>query len=82
VQFGGRYASVLGVRGATAVAEALCASWASASSARAADYWSHANSEKHAGGVAGGGGHDMAVLVQRLVDADASGVMFTPGAAR
>lgn len=68
----GQYESVLGVRGARAVAEAVRVCWASASSARAAGYWRHVN------GDAADGDPDMAVLVQRLVDADVSGVMFTP----
>lgn len=68
----GQYESVLAVRGAQAVAEAVRVCWASSSSARAVDYW------KHRDGDAVDGEPDMAVLVQRLIDADASGVMFTP----
>ena len=68
----GQYESVLAVRGAPAVAEAVRVCWASSSSARAASYWNYVD------GDAAGGEPDMAVLVQRLVDADASGVMFTP----
>ena len=68
----GRYETVLGVRGEQDVAEAVRVCWASASSTLATDYWSHANGE------AADGETDMAVLVQRLIDADVSGVMFTP----
>ncbi len=68
----GQYESVLAVRGAKAVAGAVRDCWASASSARATDYWNHVD------GDAVNGEPDMAVLVQRLIDADVSGVMFTP----
>jgi pyruvate,water dikinase len=68
----GQYESVLAVRGAQAVAEAVRACWASSASALATDYWNHLN------GDATGGEPDMAVLIQRLIDADVSGVMFTP----
>jgi pyruvate,water dikinase len=68
----GQYESVLAVSGAPAVAEAVRVCWASSSSARATDYWNHVD------GDAADGEPDMAVLVQRLVDADTSGVMFTP----
>lgn len=67
----GQYESVLAVRDAQEVAEAVRACWASSCSARAADYWRHLDGDAT-------GEPDMAVLVQRLVDADASGVMFTP----
>lgn len=68
----GQYESVLAVRGAPAVAEATRVCWASSSSARATGYWGRLEPDAHAGDP------DMAVLVQRLVDADAAGVMFTP----
>jgi pyruvate,water dikinase len=68
----GQYETVLGVRGARAVAQAVRGCWESASSPRAAGYWRHVN------GDATRCDPDMAVLVQRLVDADVSGVMFTP----
>ncbi|MGF2949005.1 PEP/pyruvate-binding domain-containing protein [Microbacterium alcoholitolerans] len=68
----GRYESVLAVRGVPAVAEAVRTCWASSSSARVAGYGNHVH------GDATDGGPDMAVLVQRLVDADVSGVMFNP----
>ncbi|GAA1983679.1 hypothetical protein GCM10009718_21240 [Isoptericola halotolerans] len=57
----GRYTTVLAVRGAPAVMDAIRTCWASAASGRAAQ-----------------DDTAMAVLVQRLVDADTSGVMFTP----
>lgn len=68
----GQYESVLAVRGAQAVAEAIRTCWASSSSARVAGYRNHLDRR------AAGGESDMAVLVQRLIDADVSGVMFTP----
>ncbi len=68
----GQYESVLAVHGAQAVAEAIRVCWASSSSARATEYWHHRNS----GAV--DGDRDMAVLVQRMIDAEVSGVMFTP----
>lgn len=68
----GQYQSVLAVRGTRAVAEAVQACWASASSARAADYW------HQMGGKFAALEPQMAVLVQRHIDAEASGVMFTP----
>ena len=68
----GQYESVLGVQGAQAVAGAVRVCWASATSVRATGYW------KHVTGDAADGEPDMAVLVQRLVDAEVSGVMFTP----
>ncbi|MFT3889869.1 MAG: PEP/pyruvate-binding domain-containing protein [Arachnia sp.] len=68
----GQYESVLAVQGARAVAEAVRVCWASSASERAADYWTHL---EHQADVP-----DMAVIVQRLIDADVSGVMFTPAA--
>ncbi|MEV6963830.1 PEP/pyruvate-binding domain-containing protein [Hamadaea sp. NPDC051192] len=64
----GQYDSVLGVRGVGAVAQAIRACWASLHSARAVAYQEVADSEPA-----------MAVLIQRLVDADVAGVMFTGG---
>ncbi|MEV3986027.1 PEP/pyruvate-binding domain-containing protein [Nonomuraea sp. NPDC049758] len=63
----GRYESFLAVRGAGGVAEAVRACWASLFSPRAA------------AGRRSGDGPAMAVVVQRHLDAEASGVMFTPG---
>ena len=67
----GQYESVLGVQGADQVADAVRACWASLHSPRAVAYRD------------AGAGPDrqprMGVLVQRLLDAEVSGVMFTPG---
>jgi pyruvate,water dikinase len=68
----GRYESVLAVRGAQAIAEAVRVCWESLTSARATDYRNHLD------GDAAGGDPDMAVLIQRMIDADISGVTFTP----
>ncbi|MEU6726590.1 PEP/pyruvate-binding domain-containing protein [Nonomuraea wenchangensis] len=62
----GQHDSFLAVRGAGAVAEAVRACWASLFTPRAIDYYE------------GAGDLAMAVLVQRHLDAEASGVMFTP----
>lgn len=68
----GQYESVLSTRGAQAVAEAVRICWSSFSSERAARYWDRSD------GNAESDTSDMAVLIQRMVDADVSGVMFTP----
>lgn len=68
----GQYESVLAVHGADAVADAVRTCWASANSARAVEYWSRSSITA--------GDEGMAVLVQRLIDADVAGVMFTPTA--
>ncbi len=65
----GQHESVLAVRGAEAVARAVRDCWASLYSPRAAGYRA---------GRAAGGEPVMAVIVQRHVDAEVSGVMFTP----
>ena len=62
----GQHETALAVRGADQVADAVRACRASAHSARAVAY------------RGGGAAPAMAVLVQRLVDADVSGVLFTP----
>ncbi|MED7931593.1 PEP/pyruvate-binding domain-containing protein [Nonomuraea sp. LP-02] len=62
----GQHDSFLAVRGAGAVADAVRACWASLFTPRAIDY--------HRGAA---GDLAMAVLVQRHLDAEASGVMFT-----
>lgn len=75
----GQYVSVLGVRGVELVADAVQTCWASLRSPHAVDH-------PTGNGAPGGGARDddegacaeMAVLVQRLVDADVSGVVFTP----
>jgi pyruvate,water dikinase len=66
----GQHESTLGVRGTAAVVRAVRACWASLHSRRAVDY---------RGTVRPGPGDPaMAVLVQRHVDAEVAGVMFTP----
>jgi pyruvate, water dikinase len=65
--FAGQYESYLWVRGADAVCDAVRKCWASASSERAAAYR----------GRIGGGQVAMGVVVQTMVDAAVSGVMFT-----
>ncbi|MET9784300.1 PEP/pyruvate-binding domain-containing protein [Nocardiopsis alba] len=68
----GQYESLLAVRGVAAVVEAIRDCWTSASSARVAAYRSRTGEEISRAEA------EMGVLVQRLVDADVSGVMFTP----
>ncbi|MBO3089973.1 PEP/pyruvate-binding domain-containing protein [Cellulomonas dongxiuzhuiae] len=69
----GQYATVLAVQGLDAVADAVRACWASLGSRRAVAYRAATASAPDDDPV-------MAVLVQRLVDAQVSGVMFTPDA--
>ncbi|MFB6392299.1 PEP/pyruvate-binding domain-containing protein [Polymorphospora lycopeni] len=64
----GRHDSFLAVRGAPAVTDAVRACWASLWSPRAAAYRSTDDTAVP----------EMAVIVQRHLDAGASGVMFTP----
>ncbi|MFC7384265.1 PEP/pyruvate-binding domain-containing protein [Sphaerisporangium rhizosphaerae] len=66
----GQYESFLAVRGTAGVAHAVRACWASLFSPRAIDY--RDASGRPAGDPA------MAVIVQRHLDAEVSGVMFTP----
>ncbi|MGI5271602.1 PEP/pyruvate-binding domain-containing protein [Nonomuraea sp. CA-218870] len=66
----GQHDSFLAVRGAGAVTDAVRACWASLFTARAVDY----RGERPLGDLA------MAVLVQRHLDAEVAGVMFTPAA--
>lgn len=68
----GQYESVIGAQGAEEVREAIAVCWASARAGRVGDYWNR--TATHALHCAPG----MAVLVQRIVEADVSGVMFTP----
>jgi pyruvate,water dikinase len=68
----GQHESVLGVRGVGEVADAVRACWASLHSARAVAYRDASGRDQSADAPA------MAVLVQRLVEAEVSGVMFTP----
>ncbi|WP_433166896.1 PEP/pyruvate-binding domain-containing protein [Kribbella sp. CA-247076] len=63
----GQHDSFLGVQGIAAVLDAVRACWASVGSPRAQAYRGGADEVQ------------MAVIVQRHVDADASGVMFTAG---
>ncbi|RJL22957.1 PEP/pyruvate-binding domain-containing protein [Bailinhaonella thermotolerans] len=71
----GQHESFLAVRGADEVAGAVRACWASLVSPRAVAY---RNAPGHDGGP--GGDPLMAVIVQRHLDAEVSGVMFTPSA--
>lgn len=73
----GQHESVLAVRGAGSVLSAMETCWASLRSQRATAY--RAALGAHEGGS---GPAAMAVLVQRLVDAEVSGVMFTPAGRR
>src|SRR5919201_4865711 len=66
--FAGQYETVLDVRGPDALLDAVRHCWASAFSARMAAY--RARRQR-------GGQHGMALLVQRLVPAEAAGVAFT-----
>ena len=69
LSFAGQFATRLNVRGSAAVREAVLACWASAFSARSLSYR-----------LAGGGAAEigaMAVVVQRMVDSELSGVLFT-----
>ncbi|MEV5412013.1 PEP/pyruvate-binding domain-containing protein [Thermopolyspora sp. NPDC052614] len=68
----GQHESVLAVHGLGAVADAVRTCWASLYTARAVHYRSASGEHPPNGEPA------MAVLVQRLVDAEVSGVMFTP----
>lgn len=66
--FAGQYETILGVRTADQLIEAVIACWASASSAAASAYRIEHGTPVDA---------DMAVLVQELVPATAAGVLFT-----
>ncbi|MDR3641944.1 MAG: PEP/pyruvate-binding domain-containing protein [Humidesulfovibrio sp.] len=72
--FAGQYTSVLGVRSPEALVEAFKTVLASAFSARALAYRALVN---RSGAGLSGESVDMAVLCQRMVDARASGVLFT-----
>lgn len=67
--FAGQQDSFLDVRGATAVVAAVRACWASLWNARAIAYRARQGIEP--------GAVNMGVVVQRMVDADAAGVLFT-----
>lgn len=68
----GQYESVIGARGPDAVCEAITVCRESGRAARVGDYW------HRTGRPAIDPTPHIAVLVQRMVGADASGVMFTP----
>ncbi len=72
----GQYESVLAVRGVRAVLDAIATCRRSATSDRVAGYRTRTRPPEEPGGA------PMAVLVQRLVDAEISGVMFTPDQTR
>lgn len=66
----GQYESVIGVQAIESVCEAIATCWASAEASRVNDYWgAQADTSPSAAG--------MPVLVQRVIPADVSGVMFT-----
>jgi pyruvate,water dikinase len=66
--FAGQYETVLGVRGADALLQAVAKCWSSAFSERVRAYRKAQGQQ---------GAPRMAVLIQRLVEADAAGVAFT-----
>lgn len=71
----GQYESMIGVHGADDVCRAIAACWESTCAARVGDYWARTGGVlPHASG--------MAVLVQPVIEADVSGVMFTPSSTR
>lgn len=72
VSAAGRYETVLGVRGATDVAAAVRTCWASLHAARARAYVDHRPADELADD------RSMAVIVQRHLDAEVAGVLFTP----
>ncbi|MFI0424264.1 PEP/pyruvate-binding domain-containing protein [Spongiactinospora sp. 9N601] len=72
VSAAGQHESILAVRGAADVADAVRACWASLLAPRALAYRDASGHGRPSGEFA------MAVIVQRQVDADVSGVMFTP----
>lgn len=77
----GQHSTVLGVQGVDAVADAVATCWASLRSPTATAYRAAtAATAATAAPAAAEAAPAMAVIVQRLVDADVAGVMFTPGA--
>lgn len=68
----GQYESVVGVRGADEACDAIVACWESAHAGRVSDYW------HQRGDVTSPPDGRMAVLIQCMIDAEVSGVMFTP----
>lgn len=69
----GQYESIIGVRGVDDVSEAIATCRASAHAARVGTYRQQTGSDSEPEAPGG-----MAVLVQRMIPADVSGVMFTP----
>src|SRR5690625_2580361 len=69
----GQHESTLAVQGIAGVADAIRACWASLFSSRAAAYRTFSGGEESRGDELA-----MAVLVQHHLDAEVSGVMFTP----
>lgn len=68
----GQYESIIGARGAANVCDAIVSCWSSVHAPRVDDYWSRTRP------TPAPPARGMAVLVQRMIAADASGVMFTP----
>ncbi|MCC8930587.1 PEP/pyruvate-binding domain-containing protein [Rhodococcus sp. I2R] len=66
----GQYESIIGVQGADDVCQAIMVCRESASAARVGDYWRRTGGASRAS--------DMAVLVQPVIEAEVSGVLFTP----
>lgn len=75
----GQYESALAVHGLDAVIHAVRACWASLHSRRSIEYRRSIDDRSASRHLRPSGNPAMAVLVQRHVDADVSGVMFTPG---
>ncbi|WP_436326350.1 PEP/pyruvate-binding domain-containing protein [Brevibacterium sp. FAM 27836] len=67
----GQYESIVGVRGAEGVCQAVAEVRASARATRVGDYWARSGDRSPQAS-------DMPVLVQPVIEADVSGVMFTP----
>lgn len=72
----GQHESVLGVQGIDSVLSAVQDCWASLHSERAVSYRANFDVTQSSASQHGA----MAVIIQRLVDGDVSGVMFTPAA--
>jgi len=68
----GQYESVIGVQGVADVCGAIVTCWMSADAPRVSDYWDRSRDDTSSPDAS------MAVLVQRVIAADVSGVMFTP----
>ncbi|WP_150461155.1 PEP/pyruvate-binding domain-containing protein [Nesterenkonia ebinurensis] len=68
----GQYQSIIGVRGTVEVCQAITACRESAQAAHVVDYWTWLGTEDSPPAAG------MAVLVQPVVEAEVSGVMFTP----